>query len=406
MTTKQVRTSTLLPVDGIRLSSCSANIYKKQRPDLALIACVKGSNVAAVFTKNSFYAAPIAVSRDHLSRCNPRYLIINSGNANAGLGKPGYRDALMTCQCVADIARIPVEMILPFSTGVIGEPLPVTKICKVLPKLFKLLSDNAWLDVNRAIMTTDTVTKAISKSVRIHNHDITITGIAKGSGMIKPNMATMLAFIGTNASIEKYVLQKFLTDSVANSFNCISVDGDTSTNDACVLIATGKTELPVIDSLNSKYSKIFKQGLDEVCNYLAQAIVKDGEGATKFVTINVNGGKNRDECMLVATAIAHSPLVKTALFASDPNWGRILSAIGTAGLKDFNIDNVSVYIGDVCIIKEGRRSVNYTEIDGKRVFAKNDININIELNRGKSAIRFWTCDLSYNYVKINAEYRT
>ena len=406
MPAKSVKMQSLLPVKGIRLSACSANIYKKHRSDLALIDCEKGSNIAAVFTRNVFCAAPIAVSRNHLSQCDPRFLIINSGNANAGLGEMGYEDSLKTCQCVADIAGTTVETIMPFSTGVIGEPLPVTKICKSIPKLFKLLSDKAWLDVNRAIMTTDTVSKGISKSVNINNHNIVVTGIAKGSGMIKPDMATMLAFIGTNAAIKKSVLKKILLEAVENSFNCISVDGDTSTNDACVLIATGKTKLPIINSLNSKNAKIFKQLLDEVCTYLAQSIIKDGEGATKFVTINVNGGKNRNECLSVATAIAHSPLVKTALFASDPNWGRILSAIGSSGLNGLNINNVYVSIGDLCIVKEGRRSRDYTEIEGRKAFSKNDININIELNRGKSNIRFWTCDLSYDYVKINAEYRT
>jgi glutamate N-acetyltransferase / amino-acid N-acetyltransferase len=406
MTVKRVETSTLLPINGIRLSACSAHIYKKNRSDLALIACEKGSNVAAVFTKNSFNAAPVTVSRKHLSRCQPRYLIINSGNANAGLGEMGYKDALKTCCCLAEITKTPIETILPFSTGVIGEPLPVTKICDAIPRLFNLLSDNAWLDVNRAIMTTDTVTKGITKTISINNHEIIITGIAKGSGMIRPNMATMLAFIGTNAAIEKSVLKKLLSGAVDNSFNCISVDGDTSTNDACVLIATGKTDLPVIDSLNSKRAKIFRQALQEVCIYLARAIVSDGEGATKFVSINVDGGKNKHECLLIASAIAHSLLVKTALFASDPNWGRILSAIGNTALNDFNIDRVSVFVGDVCIVRNGKRSPDYTEIEGKRVFSKNEIKIHIKLNRGKSNIQFWTCDLSYEYVRINAEYRT
>ena len=406
MTVKQEKTSSLLPVMGIRLSACSANIYKKNRPDLALIACDKGSNIAAVFTRNTFYAAPIAVSKNHMSRCNPRFLIINAGNANAGMGKTGYEDALNVCQCVANIVNTPVETIIPFSTGVIGEPLPVTKICKSIPVLFKSLSDNSWLEVNRAIMTTDTVTKGISRTVNIDNQEITVTGIAKGSGMIRPNMATMLAFIGTNAAIEKSVLKKMLSVAVENTFNRISVDGDTSTNDACVLIATGKTNLSDINSLNSKNGKIFKRVLDDVCVYLAQAIVKDGEGATKFVTINVNGGKNKGECLSVATAIAHSPLVKTALFASDPNWGRILSAIGRSGLNCFNIDNVTVFVGDLCIVRAGRRSTEYTESEGRRVFSKNNIDINIELNRGKSNIKFWTCDLSHDYVRINAEYRT
>ena len=406
MKDKLTKRSSLIPVNGIRLSACSANIYKKNRLDLALIACEKGSNVVAVFTKNAFYAAPVAVSKNHLSRHDPRFLIINSGNANAGMGKSGYEDALKTCKCVADIAKIPVEAIIPFSTGVIGEPLPLAKICKAIPELFKLLTDNAWLDVNKAIMTTDTVTKAISRTAIIDNNEITITGIAKGSGMIKPNMATMLTFIGTNASVEKSVLKKILSESVESSFNCISVDGDTSTNDACVLIATGKTNLPEINSLNSKNAKIFKNLFDEVCIYLAQAIIKDGEGSTKFVTINVNGGKNRNECLSVATAIAHSPLVKTALFASDPNWGRILSAIGNSGLKDFDINDIYIFIDDICIVRRGGRSTDYTEIEGRKAFSKKDINMKVELNRGKYNIRFWTCDLSYDYVKINAEYRS
>lgn len=403
---KPVVTSSILPVKGIRLSACSANIYKKNRLDLALIACEKGSNVAAVFTKNAFCAAPVEVSKKHLSVGKPRYLLINAGNANAGMGKAGYEDAMKTCHYMANIANTRVETVMPFSTGVIGEPLPAAKICSALPGLFRSLSENAWLDVNRAIMTTDTVTKAKSKVININNHEIVITGIAKGSGMIRPNMGTMLAFIGTNAAIEKSVLNKLLSIAVTDSFNCISVDGDTSTNDACVLIATGKTEIPVIDSINSKHAKIFKQVLEEVCLYLAQSIIKDGEGATKFVTISVTGGKSRKECLLIAESIANSPLIKTALFASDPNWGRILSAIGRNRLNDFDIDKVSVYIDDLCIVSDGSRSPDFTEKEGRKAFSKNEINITVDLNRGKQNIKFWTCDLSYDYVRINAEYRT
>lgn len=406
MTEKTVEFSGILPVNGIRLSACSANLYKKKRLDLALIACDKGSNVTAVFTRNAFCAAPIEISRKHLSYCNPEFLIINSGNANAGLGKRGYDDALKICHCVAEIANNPVETVMPFSTGVIGEPLPAGKICRAMPELFRLLSDNAWLDVNRAIMTTDTVTKYISKSIVIDNHEIIITGIAKGSGMIRPDMATMLAFIGTNVAIKRAILDDLLTIAVNDSFNCISVDGDTSTNDACVLIATGKTKLPEITSLSSKHGKLFMHLLKEVCNYLAQSIVKDGEGATKFVTIIINGGKSRYECLSIATAIAHSPLVKTALFASDPNWGRILASIGKNKLNDFNINKVSVFIDNLCIVKNGERSKEYTEKKGKKIFSKSEINITVELNRGKQNLTFWTCDFSFDYVKINAEYRT
>lgn len=398
--------SHLLPVRGIRLAACSAGIYKKKRSDLALIAADPGSKISALFTQNAFCAAPVTIAREHLEKCEPQYLLINAGNANAGMGKRGYEDGLNTCKALANILDSNQENVLPFSTGVIGEPMPVEKICHALPGLVDSLSEDSWRQVSKAILTTDTVTKGISRVLVVGDSKITITGIAKGSGMIRPDMATMLAFIGTDASIKKNVMQEMLTYAVEQSFNCISVDGDTSTNDACVLIASGKADLPEINNLDCETGQKFRNALTEVCVYLAKAIVRDGEGATKFVTLNINGGSNREECLAVATAIAHSPLIKTALFASDPNWGRILAAIGRSGVADFNVNKVSIFIEDTCIVENGERAPQYSEDKGKEAFKNNEILIRIYLNRGDFNLQFWTCDLSYDYVKINAEYRT
>ena len=396
----------LLPVKGIKLAACSAGIYKKQRPDLALIAVDPGTRVAAVFTRNAFSAAPVIISREHLKKDDPLYLVINAGNANAGTGKKGYLDAETTCKSLAGYTNTTPERILAFSTGVIGEPLPVSNICESFPNLLGSLSATAWLEVNKAILTTDTVTKGISREIDIDGKKVTITGIAKGSGMIKPDMATMLAFIGTDACLDKDFLENVLNSSVDSTFNKISVDGDTSTNDACVLMATGKSGSSEISTLENEAGIRFRDALYDVCKYLAQAIIRDGEGATKFVTIEVNGGSNQDECMAVATAIAHSPLIKTALFASDPNWGRILAAIGRSGLNNLDVNIVSIYIDDICIVENGARSPAYTEASGRNVFSKSEILLRVELNRGKCGLHFWTCDLSYDYVRINAEYRT
>jgi len=396
----------LLPIKGLKLAACSAGIYKNKRPDLALIACEHGTTVAAVFTRNAFCAAPVVVAKEHLDKGAPLLLLINAGNANAGLGRAGYDAAIATCKYLSNLYDCHMEAILPFSTGVIGEPLPVDKICNALPGLLEQLSEINWLNVNKAILTTDTVTKAISRQITIGDQPVSITGIAKGSGMIRPDMATMLAFIGTDAAINTNILNNILTDAVNKSFNQISVDGDTSTNDACVLIATGKSGIPLIDSADSEAGVKFSEAFTDICVYLAQAIVRDGEGATKFVTLDIQNGRNSEECRKVASAIAHSPLVKTALFASDPNWGRILAAIGRAGLVNLDVSNVSVYIGNTCFIDHGERSPDYTEMKGRELFQKEEIHIIVDLNRGKNNQKFWTCDFSYEYVRINAEYRT
>lgn len=396
----------LLPINGIKLAACSAGLYKKKRPDLALIAIEPGAKVAAVFTRNAFSAAPVILSRKHIQENETLFLVINAGNANAGTGNTGYLDAEKTCNSLAEYTKTSPKSILPFSTGVIGEKLPVENICEAFPVLLDSLSDSSWLEVNKAIMTTDTVAKGISRVIDIDGKKITITGIAKGSGMIKPDMATMLAFIGTDACLEKQFLNRILKNTVDLTFNRISVDGDTSTNDACVLMATGKSGLSEINSAESEAGTRFIGALNEVCMFLAQSIIRDGEGATKFVTIEVNGGSTEDECQIVATAIAHSPLIKTALFASDPNWGRILAAIGRAQISNLDINKISVYIDKLCIFDKGERSPAYTEEAGREIFKKNEIVIRVELNRGNSKLQFWTCDLSYDYVRINAEYRT
>jgi glutamate N-acetyltransferase/amino-acid N-acetyltransferase len=394
------------PVKGLKLAACSAGIYKKQRPDLALIACEPGTTVAAVFTRNAFCAAPVTLAREHLEKSAPLYLLINAGNANAGLGKAGYQAAVTTCESLAQLCGCSREAILPFSTGVIGEPLPVDKISHALPGLIGQLSEENWLQVNGAILTTDTVTKAISRQISVDNRKVTITGIAKGSGMIRPDMATMLSFIGTDAAVDTEVLKQILAHAVNQSFNCISVDGDTSTNDACVLMATGRAANPVIDSADTEAAGVFRNAVTEVCIYLAQAVVRDGEGATKFVTLDIRNGADADECRKVACAIAGSPLVKTALFASDPNWGRILAATGRSGIENLDIAGISIYAGDVCIIDHGERSPEYTEAKGRQIFGEAEITITVDLGRGTVNQQFWTCDFSYDYVRINAEYRT
>jgi glutamate N-acetyltransferase/amino-acid N-acetyltransferase len=396
----------LLPVRGVKLAACSAAIYKKQRPDLALIACNRGSTAAAVFTRNAFCAAPVLIAREHLAKTQPLYLLINAGNANAGLGSMGIADARLSCRNLAVLAGCPEEAVLPFSTGVIGEQLPVGKICNMLPQLLRDLSYDKWLDVARAIMTTDTVAKGVSRRVSIGDQEITITGIVKGSGMIRPDMATMLAFIATDAAVEPVLLNEILGEAVEESFNRISVDGDTSTNDACVLIATGKAGTENISNMRGSAVAAFRKGVKEVCVYLAQAIVRDGEGATKFVTLDISGGHNQDECKNVAYAIAHSPLVKTALYASDPNWGRILAAIGRAGLKGLEVNNIRILIDDVLLFENGGRSPDYSETAGREIFAKPEIKLHIDLGRGHAKYVYWTCDLSNEYVRINAEYRS
>ena len=395
----------LLPVDGVRLAAGSAGIYGAARDDLALFEICDGAGVSAVFTRNRFCAAPVAVARRHLQRGSVRYLLVNAGNANAGTGARGVDDTVRVCETLASHAGCEPEAILPFSTGVIGEYLPVDKICRALPGLYDRLTDDAWPDCARAIMTTDTRLKACT-ATGSGPEPATVTGIAKGAGMIKPDMATMLAFIATDANVYQGALDRILKTAVAESFNRICVDGDTSTNDACVLVATGKnSDGRITGEAGPAYDRLAAR-VTEVCIRLAQEIVRDGEGATKFVTIRVGNARSETECTAVADAVATSPLVKTALYASDPNWGRILAAIGRSKGVNLDIDKVSVHINEVCIVENGARAKDYTEERGIAAMQDDEIEIRIDLNKGSVSACYWTCDLSHDYVTINAEYRS
>jgi glutamate N-acetyltransferase/amino-acid N-acetyltransferase len=396
----------LKPVAGIRLGTAAAGIKYTDHQDLVLIEIEPGSQCAAVFTRNAFCAAPVQLAREHLAKTTPRYLVINSGNANAGTGAAGRQSAQASCDAVAVTVGCEPAQVLPFSTGVIGEPLPVAKITAALPRAQAVLAEDNWLPAARAIMTTDTIAKAVSKTLSIAGAEVTITGMAKGSGMIRPDMATMLAFIATDAAVTDNVLDACLRDAVASSFNRITVDGDTSTNDACVLMATGQAgNALIIDTHSEAYASLFS-AVSAVCSELAQAIIRDGEGATRFITVDVVAGGTEQESEAVAYTIAHSPLVKTALFAGDPNWGRILAAVGRAGLSDLDISAVNLYLDDVCIVRNGGRDPAYTEAQGQKVMSQSEITIKVSLGRGDASVRVWTCDLSYDYVRINAEYRS
>ncbi|MDC9725052.1 MAG: bifunctional glutamate N-acetyltransferase/amino-acid acetyltransferase ArgJ [Gammaproteobacteria bacterium] len=398
--------SSLLPIKGIKIGIASAGIKIEGKADLVLIKIAQGSTSSAVYTKNAFCAAPVTLAKQHQQQAAPHYLLINSGNANAGTGEVGMQSALRCCQAVAELAQVSVNTILPFSTGVIGQQLPVDKMTTALPTAYQnLISDN-WFDAAHAIMTTDTVAKAISKQIEIDGKTITVTGMAKGSGMIRPDMATMLSYIATDAAIEQSVLDAMLNNAVEQSFNRITVDGDTSTNDACVLIATGQAANSIITSIDDKSAQLLYQLIADISQQLAHAIVRDGEGATKFIAIDVQQGLNTAECRQVAYTIAHSPLVKTALFASDPNWGRILAAVGRSGVTEFDLSKVTIYLDNVCIVKNGEPASAYTEEQGQSVMNQDEITIKVELGRGTAKDTIWTCDFSYDYVKINAEYRT
>ena len=393
------------PVKGIRLSSAAAGIKYADRDDVVIMELAEGSSTAAVFTQNAFCAAPVTVAKQHLSAANPRYLIINSGNANAGTGEAGLRAAQETCKTLAAAALCSLNQVLPFSTGVIGQSLETAKISAVVPQLLSSLDENAWQRAAEAIMTTDTRAKLVSKTVDYQGKVVTVTGMAKGSGMIRPNMATMLAYLATDVAIDKALLQECLSAAVAPSFNSITIDGDTSTNDACVLVATGQGEVSVKDEQDASYAVLAKL-VTEVCLELARMIVLDGEGATKLIDIQVEQAKSESEARNVAFTIAHSPLVKTAMFASDPNWGRILAAVGRAGINDFDITKVKLFLGDVCIVEQGGVAESYTEEAGQAVMNQDEIKIRVILERGMASVNVLTCDLSYDYVKINAEYRT
>ncbi|OGT13716.1 MAG: bifunctional ornithine acetyltransferase/N-acetylglutamate synthase [Gallionellales bacterium RIFOXYB12_FULL_54_9] len=396
-----------LPVAGVSLGFACANIKRENRKDLLVMELCAGAKVAGVFTTNRFCAAPVIVAREHLAQADGiRALVINTGNANAGTGEQGLQDARATCDALAGLLGCKSNQILPYSTGVIMEPLPVAKIAAGLPAaVANRVADN-WLNAAEAIMTTDIVAKAISKQVVVDGVNITITGIAKGSGMIHPNMATMLAYIATDAGIAQPVLQQMVATAANRSFNCITVDGDTSTNDALMLIATGKSALSEVNVAGSAAYNVLLDAVSEVAIFLAQAIVRDGEGATKFITIAMEGGRDEAECKKIGYAIAHSPLVKTAFFASDPNLGRILAAIGYAGVNDLDVSALQLYLDDVLVAEKGGRAASYREEDGQRVMQQSDITIRVVLGRGAVNTTLWTCDFSYDYVKINASYRS
>jgi len=394
------------PLAGVKLATVSAGIKTPGRADLVLMQLAEGSRVAGVFTRNAFCAAPVTLCRRHMRGAASRYLLINSGNANACTGAQGDRDALASCEAVAQIAGVSAEQVLPFSTGVIGEPLPLDKITGVIPQAYAGLDNDGWEAAAGAIMTTDTRPKGVTRRVEVAGASLRINGIAKGAGMIKPNMGTMLAYIATDAEIAQPVLEQLCREAANRSFNRISIDGDTSTNDACLLIATGQAEAPAITRPEGEVYRALRESLIEAHEYLARSIVADGEGATKFVTLEIRGGATNDECLQVGYAIAHSPLIKTALFASDPNWGRIVAAIGYAGIEDLDADKVRVYLDDTLIVERGGRAPGYTEAQGQALMRHEEITITVDLGRGDCHQRLWTTDLSYEYVRINADYRT
>ena len=400
----------LLPVKGVSLGIAEAGIRKAGRKDLLVMKLADGARVAGVFTQNRFCAAPVVVARQHLSMVDPgasiRALVVNTGNANAGTGKEGMAAARRVCAELGKLLGCASSQVLPFSTGVIMEPLPVDRVTAGLPACLAAAREDNWLAAAEAIMTTDTMPKAASRRVRVGAGEVTVTGIAKGAGMIHPNMATMLGFIATDARLSLPAARALVAHAAQRSFNCITVDGDTSTNDSLMLIATAAAAGPEItDAAGAEYGQL-AEGVTAVAIELAQAIIRDGEGATKFITVRVEGGRREEEALKVAYAIAHSPLVKTAFFASDPNLGRILAAVGYAGIADLSVDKVDLYLDDVLVAKNGGRNPGYQEADGARVMKQAEITVRVVLNRGAAAATVWTCDFSHDYVTINAEYRT
>lgn len=393
------------PVAGVKVGIASAGIKKPGRKDIVVFELAPGSRVAGLFTRNQFCAAPVTLSRKHLAEKAPRYLLVNTGNANAGTGARGMDDALACCQALAEQAGVSAAEILPYSTGVIGEPLPVQKIVGALPEALGSTTDNRWAEAASGIMTTDTRPKGASVQVDLGGHTVSISGISKGAGMIRPNMATMLGFIATDARIAQDALQILASELGERSFNRITIDGDTSTNDACTLIASGQYSGPEI-TLGSPHLPALKAALKDIYMDLAHAIVRDGEGATKFITIHVRGAAAQQEALDVAYTVAHSPLVKTALFASDPNWGRILAAVGRAGVVDLDVNALEIHLGDVCLVRDGGRASDYSEARGQAVMDQEEITIAIDLKRGDISETVWTCDFSHDYVTINADYRS
>jgi glutamate N-acetyltransferase/amino-acid N-acetyltransferase len=396
----------LFPVAGVRLGVAEAEIRKKNRRDLTLVALDAGCTVAGVFTQNRFCAAPVQICRNHLASGQEiRALVINTGIANAGTGEPGRKTAQSSCEAVAELLGINAVQVLPFSTGVILEPLPVDRLKAGLPAAMADLKADNWHAAAHAIMTTDTVAKAASRTATVHGKKVTISGVSKGAGMIKPNMATMLGFLATDAGIAQPLLEALVKEAADASFNCITVDGDTSTNDSYVMIASGQSGVQFNSASDEGWAEV-KAAIIAVSVELAQAIVRDGEGATKFITVAVEGGKNIEECRKVGYAIGHSPLVKTAFFASDPNLGRILAAVGYAGINDLDVDGVRVWLDEVLVAEKGGRAAAYKEEDGSRVMAQAEITVRVDLGRGAAKASVYTCDFSYDYVKINADYRS
>ncbi|MGF1546309.1 MAG: bifunctional glutamate N-acetyltransferase/amino-acid acetyltransferase ArgJ [Thiotrichales bacterium] len=393
----------LLPIPGIRLAVAAAGIRYRNRNDVVLIELAPGSETAAVFTRNKFCAAPVQVAKAHLTQAAPRYLLINAGNANAGTGAAGIADAQSSCALVAGLTGVAPESVLPFSTGVIGERFPLERLGAVLPDLREQLRAETWLDAARTIMTTDTVPKGVSRQIELSGRTVTITGIAKGAGMICPNMATMLGFIATDALLDPQQLETLLVELTEESFNCITIDGDTSTNDACVLIATGASEArPILPADAAR----FRASLREVFLALSHAIVRDAEGANKFITLRVEHARTYEEAKALAYTVAHSPLVKTALYASDPNWGRILAAVGRAPIDDLDLRRIDIWLGAEPLIAAGEPASGYSEAKGQAVVQRAEIEIRIALGRGDAAATVWTSDLSHEYVSVNASYRS
>jgi glutamate N-acetyltransferase/amino-acid N-acetyltransferase len=400
----------LKPVHGIEIGFAQAGIKKPNRKDVLVMTLAPTATVAGVFTKNRFCAAPVQVSKAHLAAVTEgglpiRALVVNTGNANAGTGEPGLAAANATCAALAQLLGCEPQQILPFSTGVILEPLPVDRLVAGLPAAIANLTADNWFNAAEAIMTTDTQPKAASRTVDVCGHAVTMTGISKGAGMIKPNMATMLGYLAIDAKVSQEVLNELVLHAADQSFNCITIDGDTSTNDSFMLIATGTGSLAIANTDSTEYAEL-KQAVTDLARNLAQQIIRDGEGATKFITITVDEGIDRDECRKIAYSIAHSPLVKTAFFASDPNLGRILAAIGYAGVDDLDVSKLDLYLDDVWVAKAGGRNPDYKEEDGQRVMKQSEITVHVKLARGAASATVWTCDLSHEYVTINADYRS
>ena len=393
-------------VQGVKIGSTEAYVRYPNRRDLVIFEFAEGSNVAGVFTQSAFAAAPVQLSKKHLAENTPRYLIINTGNANAATGTVGYKNAEATCAKLAELAGVQTNQILPFSTGVIGEQLPIERLVQGIQPALNDLNADRWADAASGIMTTDTTPKGASEQFELDGITYSMTGISKGAGMIRPNMATMLSYVATDAPIQRDILQQLLKHSVEQSFNRITVDGDTSTNDSCILVATGQAGGTEICSENDPRYALVLDVLNRVMLRLAQLIIRDGEGATKFITVRVEGGANTQECCDIAYSISHSPLVKTAIFASDPNWGRILAAIGYAGVPNLDVEKIQVWLDDVQICKDGGAAADYTEAAGARIMAQTEMTIRVNLGRGQATDTVYTCDLSYDYVKINADYRS